>query len=86
MRVHVATTGREPGNWLIAIEEGICRVLLGSVTTPDARLFTSSETGHEVLRGSIPILDALRRRLVHWDGEPEAFFRFVTCFQMESAQ
>jgi hypothetical protein len=82
MRVHVATTGPEPGNWLIAIDGLVCRVFLGSITSPDARLYTSSEIGTEILSGALSIGEAVARRLLDYDGDIEALRRFAACFQL----
>ena len=81
MRVHVATTGPEPGNWMVAVEGGVCRVMLGSVPHPDARLYTDSEIGHSILSGGLSIEEALTNRLLDYDGDPEQLRRFGTCFQ-----
>ena len=70
MRVHVATTGPEPGNWLIAVDGDVCRVMLGSVPDPDARLYTDSEIGHSILNGGLSIDEALASRLLDFDGDP----------------
>jgi hypothetical protein len=82
MNVHVATTGPEPGNWLISVCESTCRVLLGSVPMPDARLFTDSEIGHAILDGLLSIDEALSTRLLDYIGEPAALRRFAACFQL----
>jgi len=82
MQVHVATTGPEPGNWLIAIDEGICRVFLGSITSPDARLYTSSEIGANILSGALSVGEALASGLLDYDGDREALRRFAACFQL----
>jgi hypothetical protein len=81
MHVHVATTGPEPGNWLISIANRTCRVFLGSVTTPDARLFTASDVGHSILTGELPIEEALSNGLLDYDGDPAELRRFVACFE-----
>jgi hypothetical protein len=81
MRVHVATTGPEPGNWLVALAGGVCRVMLGSVPEPDARLYTDSEIGHSILNGSLSIDEALASRLLDYDGDPRELRRFGACFQ-----
>lgn len=80
--VQVATTGPEPGNWLITVAEGVCRVFPGSIASPDARLYASSETGAEVLSGTQSIAEAVARRLVHYDGDREALRRFAACFRL----
>jgi hypothetical protein len=85
LNVHVATTGPEPGNWLIAVEDGVCRVFLGSVTTPDARLYTSSDTGADILSGALSVAEAVARRLLHFDGDRELLRRFAACFQLGGA-
>jgi hypothetical protein len=82
MQVHVATTGPEPGNWLITVAEGVCRVIPGSVVSPDARLYASSETGAEILSGALSIAEAVTRRLLDYDGDTEALRRFAACFQL----
>jgi hypothetical protein len=81
MRVHVATTGPEPGNWLIAVEGGVCRVFLGSVPRPDARLYTDSQIGHSILNGGLSIEEALASGLLDYDGDPRELRRFGACFQ-----
>lgn len=81
MRVHVATTGPEPGNWLIAVEGDVCRVMLGSVPDPDARLYTDSEIGHSILNGGLSIDEAVASRLLDFDGDPRKLRRFGACFQ-----
>jgi hypothetical protein len=81
MRVHVATTGPEPGNWLVAIGSGVCRVMVGSVPEPDARLYTDSEIGHSILNGGLSIDEALASRLLDYDGDPRELRRFGACFQ-----
>ena len=85
MRVHVATTGPEPGNWLVAIDRGVCRVLLGSVPEPDARLYTDSEIGTAVLNGALTVGEALASRLLDYDGDPEQLRGFGACFQLGDA-
>jgi hypothetical protein len=82
MRVHVATTGPEPGNWLVAVEGGVCRVMVGSVPEPDARLYTDSDIGHSILNGGLSIDDALASRLLDYDGDPGELRRFGACFQL----
>jgi hypothetical protein len=86
MRVHVATTGPEPGNWLVAVEGGTCRVMVGSVPEPDARLFTDSEIGHSILNGGLSIDEALASRLLDYDGDPRELRRFGACFQFGEGQ
>jgi hypothetical protein len=81
MQVHVATTGPEPGNWLISIVNRTCRVFVGSVATPDARLFTSSDVGHSILNGDLPIDEALLTGLLDYDGDPVELRRFGACFE-----
>ena len=85
MQVHVATTGPEPGNWLIAIDKGICHVFTGSIASPDARLYTSSEIGTEILSGALSIGEAVAGRLLDYDGDIEALRRFAACFQLGGA-
>lgn len=81
MRVHVATTGPEPGNWLIVVEGGECGVFIGSVPRPDARLYTDSEIGRSILAGEVSIVQALTRGLLDYDGDPVALRRFGACFE-----
>jgi hypothetical protein len=81
MQVHVATTGPEPGNWLISVDDDNCRVFVGSVATPDARLFTSSDIGHSILHGELPLDEALTAGLLDYDGDPVALRRFSECFE-----
>lgn len=81
MRVHVATTGPEPGNWLIAIDERGCRVFPGFIATPDARLYTDSEIGHSILTGGTTIGEALRSRLLDYEGDLDKLRHFRACFQ-----
>jgi hypothetical protein len=81
LEVQVATTGPEPGNWLISVRDSICRVLVGSVLVPDARLFTDSEIGHSILTGRLTVDEALSSRLLDYDGDPAALRRFRTCFE-----
>jgi hypothetical protein len=85
MRVHVATTGPEPGNWLVAIDRGVCRVLLGSVPEPDARLYTDSDIGHSILNGRLSTDEALTSRLLDYDGDPEQLRGFGACFRLGDA-
>ena len=85
MRVHVATTGPEPGNWLVAIDETGCRVFLGSVASPDARLYTDSDIGAAVLNGALSVADALASRLLDYDGNPELLRGFRDCFLLGDA-
>jgi hypothetical protein len=82
MRIHVATTGPEPGNWLITIAEGVCRVLLGSVPAPDARLFTDSEIGHHILAGRMSPDEAVSAGLLSYEGDPAALRRLGACFEL----
>ena len=82
MPLHVGTTGPEPGNWLIAVDETSCRVLPGFIATPDARLYTDSEIGHSILVGEITVGEALRSRLLDYDGDPEELRRFGACFRL----
>ncbi len=81
MQVHVATTGPEPGNWLVAVAENTCRVLQGSVATPDARLFTDSDIGHSIITGQLSVGAALASRLLDYDGDDEELRRFGACFE-----
>ncbi len=81
MRVHVATTGPEPGNWLVSLKNGVCRVMLGSVPEPDARLYTDSEIGHSILNGGLSVDEALASRLLDYEGDPRELRRFGACFQ-----
>jgi hypothetical protein len=81
MRVHVATTGPEPGNWLVTVGGGVCRVMVGSIPEPDARLYTDSEIGHSILNGSLSIDEAVASRLLDFDGDPRKLRRFGACFQ-----
>jgi hypothetical protein len=85
MRVQVATTGPEPGNWLVAVDESACRVFQGSVASPDARLYTDSEIGAAVLNGALSVADALTSRLLDYDGDPEQLRGFRACFQLGDA-
>lgn len=85
MRVHLATTGPEPGNWLIAIDETACRVFLGSVASPDARLYTDSEIGAAVLNGALSVAEALASRLIYYDGDPRQMRGFGACFRFGDA-
>jgi len=82
MRVHIATTGPEPGNWLVDVDGRVCRVLLGSIPEPDARLYTDSEIGHSILNGDLSIQEALASRLLDYDGDPRELRRFAACFQI----
>jgi len=82
MRVHVATTGPEPGNWLVAVEDGVCSVMLGSLPEPDARLYTDSDIGHSILSGGLSIEQALASRLLDYDGDLGALRRFGACFRL----
>lgn len=79
-RVHIATTGREPGNWLVAVDNSSCRVIPGSVPRPDARLYTDSQIGHSVLTGKLSVEEAVASRLLDFDGEPELLRRFRDSF------
>jgi hypothetical protein len=85
MRVHVSTTGPEPGNWLVAIDDGACEVLPGSVSDPDARLYAASDTGHSILNGALPVADALAGRLLFYEGDPVLLQRFRACFHLGEA-
>jgi hypothetical protein len=85
MRVHVATTGPEPGNWLVTIDDADCRVFLGSVASPDARLYTDSEIGASVLNGVLSVAEALASRLLDYDGDPEQLRGFGACFRLGDA-
>jgi hypothetical protein len=84
MRVHVATTGPEPGNWLVAIDETACRVFQGSVASPDARLYTDSEIGAAVLNGELSVAEAVASRLLDYDGDPDQLRGFGACFRLET--
>jgi hypothetical protein len=81
MQVHVATTGPEPGNWLVSVDKRTCRVFSGSVATPDARLFTSSDVGCSILSGDLSVDEALLTGLLDYDGDPVELRRFGTCFE-----
>lgn len=81
MRVHVATTGPEPGNWLVAVADGVCRVMMGSIPEPDARLYTDSEIGHSILSGRLSVNEAVASRLLDYDGDPAELRRFGACFK-----
>jgi hypothetical protein len=81
MQVQVATTGPEPGNWLISIGDKICRVLVGSVPTPDALLFTDSDVGHSILTGGLTVEQALSSRLLDYNGDLAGLRRFRACFE-----
>jgi hypothetical protein len=70
--VHVATTGPEPGNWLIAIDAERCRVFDGSLPEPDARVFTCSEVGQAILQGSHRLGDAIESRLLDYEGDVDS--------------
>jgi len=85
MRVHVATTGPEPGNWLIDVDENVCRVFPGSIASPDARLYTDSEIGHSILTGGLSVGEALASRLLDYDGDTDALRRFGACFRLGDA-
>jgi hypothetical protein len=85
MRVHVATTGPEPGNWLVTIDEADCRVFLGSVAAPDARLYTDSEIGASVMNGVLSVAEALASRLLDYDGDLEQLRGFGACFRLGDA-
>jgi hypothetical protein len=85
MRVHLATTGPEPGNWLISVDESACRVFVGSVLEPDARLYTDSDIGHSIISGMLSVDEALTSRLLDYDGDPGVLQRFRSCFEFGGA-
>ncbi len=85
MRVHVATTGPEPGNWLITVDETGCPVLPGSIASPDARLYTDSDIGNGILTGELSVDETLASRLLDYDGNPEELRRFGACFRFGDA-
>lgn len=80
MQVQIATTGPEPGNWLVSIAGDRCRVFMGSVARPDARLYTSSDVGLWILARRVSIEEALSSGLLDYDGDPAALRRFGECF------
>lgn len=69
VHVHVATTGPEPGNWLIAVDGSKCAVFKGSLPTSEARVYTDSEIGVAVLDGVMSLRNAVDSRLVDFDGD-----------------
>lgn len=81
MRVNLATCGPEAGNWVIAIDNGACRVLAGSVSAPDARLYTDSDIGHAIISGSLSLDQALESRLLDYDGDPAHLAQLRACFR-----
>jgi hypothetical protein len=82
MKIHIAATGPEPGNWLVAIDDGACEVLSGSIADPDARLHTPSDIGHSILSGSLPVGEALAGGLLCYEGDPDLLRRFRSCFHL----
>jgi hypothetical protein len=85
MFVHIATTGSEPGNWMVSIDRNACRVFLGSVAAPHARVFTSSDVGHLILTGRLSIERAIALGILDYDGDPAALRRFAGCFDFGGA-
>lgn len=81
LQVNIVTTGPEPGSWLVSVDKDACRVFMGSVASPDARLFTSSDVGHSILNGELPINEALLTGLLDYDGDPVELRRFGACFE-----
>jgi len=85
IRVNVSTTGPEPGNWLIAIRESACDVLVGSVPEPTVRLYTDSVIGHWILSGRLSLDEAVLGGLLHFDGDPAHLETLRRCFQFGQA-
>lgn len=83
-RVHVATTGPEPGNWLIAIDGEQCRIFTGSIPSPDARVYTDSEIGQTILEGGQSLRSAIESRLLDYDGDIESLRSVAACLGLEN--
>jgi hypothetical protein len=83
--VHIATTGSEPGNWMVSIGSASCRVFLGALATAHARVFTSSEVGHSIITGRLSIEDAISLGVLDFDGDGNALRRFAGCFDFGGA-
>jgi hypothetical protein len=79
MRVHIATNGREPGNWLISVDNERCGVFEGSVPSPDARLYTDSDIGAGILQGRVALDEAISAGLLDWDGDREVLYSLAAC-------
>jgi hypothetical protein len=86
VRVHVATTGPEPGNWLIAIDANQCRVFDGSTPEPDARVYTDSTIGAAILSGDQSLAAAIASRLLDYDGDLEVLRSVAACLGLEEEQ
>jgi hypothetical protein len=84
LRVHIATTGPEPGNWLISIDGPRCQVFPGGVHDPDARVYTASDIGHQILGGITSLAEAIAGRLVDFDGDRYALRRLAASFGWEA--
>jgi hypothetical protein len=84
LRVHIAITGPEPGNWLISIDGSRCQVFRGSVHDPDARVYTASDIGHQILNGITSLADAIAGRLIDFDGDRYALRRLAKSFGWEA--
>ena len=82
--VHLAVNGPEPGNWLITLAGDRCRVLAGSVPDPEARVYTDSEIALAVLDGAVTLEEAVRARLVDYDGDPGILRRLAAGLGLES--
>lgn len=84
IRIHLATTGPEPGNWLISITGDDCRVFKGSLLAHEARVYTASDIGIAILDGLMPLRDALGARLVDYEGDIEALRYVAASFGLDT--
>jgi hypothetical protein len=51
------------------------------VRAPDARLYTDSEIGHDIITGRLPLEEALERRLLVYEGDRQQLARLRACFR-----
>jgi hypothetical protein len=79
-RVHIATTGPEPGNWMLTVSGGKCVIEKGA--TPGMRpvVHVPSDVWVLIARRQLDPLVALDQGLLHFEGEPELFHKLRSWF------
>jgi hypothetical protein len=81
--IHLAVNGPEPGNWLVRISAGACRVYRGFTPDADATVHLPSDVGLAIASGRLPPAAAYARGEIAVEGDVRAAAAFARAFAWE---
>lgn len=79
--VHISTVGPEPGNWLLTIRDGHCRVDEGSIVNPSLTINAPSDIWLKIMRQELDGASAYRNGEFAFSGDGRVLARLQDWFE-----